>query len=54
MRTTLGQAQAETYGVMHVPTLLMVDQQGTIRKRIVGVVSAQLLRQELELILADQ
>jgi hypothetical protein len=52
MRTKLGQAQAEMYGVMYSPTLLMLDQHGTIQKRIVGLVSAEQLRQELEAIIA--
>ncbi len=53
MRTKLGQVQAEQYGVAYSPTLLLLDEQGTIRKRIVGVVSVQQLRQELEQVIAQ-
>lgn len=53
VRTPLGERQAELHRVVHYPTLLVLDSDGTVRERVVGLVSAEQLRIRIEGVLAE-
>jgi hypothetical protein len=51
VQTPRGEKQVRTYRISNYPTVLLLDQQGTVQRQLVGLLNREQLQREVDAVL---